>query len=360
MSHQALWYVTRGSGVVALLLLTATTLLGVLSSNRWRSTRWPRFAVADLHRNLTLLAIAFIGIHVGTTIADVYAPIGVKDVFIPFASLYRPVWLGLGTLALDLLLAIVVTSLLRQRVGYRVWRALHWAAYATWPLALAHGLGTGSDARFGWMAFLSFSCMAAVIGAVAVRLVRSGRPELQLAAGAATVALAILLVTWYQGGPAKHGWAAKAGTPKSLLKRGAVATATQLVSRTTVAQPALPFDARMVGRMSASGPDQLGDAAVAIAVAVRGSDPGLVRLTLWGSELQGGGIAMNRSQVSYQDAVTGTVYTGSIVALEGGRVVADVASSSGARLRLAMILRIDSQARTVTGSVHVEKISEGE
>ena len=160
-SGTALWYLTRGSGVVALLLLTATTLLGVLTAGRWRSERWPRFAVAALHRNLTLVALVFIGIHVGTTIADGYAPIGVKDVFVPFVSQYRPVWLGFGALTLDLLLALAITSCCRKHIGYRTWRLLHWAAYATWPLALAHGLGSGSDARYGWMAALAFGSSGA-------------------------------------------------------------------------------------------------------------------------------------------------------------------------------------------------------
>jgi sulfoxide reductase heme-binding subunit YedZ len=358
-SSQALWYLTRGSGVVALLLLTATTLLGVLASSRWRGERWPRFAVADLHRNLTLLALAFIGIHVGTTITDAYAPIGVKDVFIPFVSLYRPIWLGLGALALDLLLAITITSLLRRRIGYRTWRALHWAAYATWPLALAHGLGSGSDARFGWMAAFSFACLALVAVAVAVRLYRSRSAALQLAGGAVAFALALVIVTWYQSGPARHGWAARAGTPSSLLKRTATPATRQLAS-STQARMTLPFSGRLVGRMSSSGPDAAGDAAVAIALAVRGSEPGVVRLTLWGSALEGGGLAMSESQVSYEDAATGTAFTGSVVGLDGNRVVADVASASGSRLRLLLVLRIDPQAGTVTGVVRAAKAAQEE
>lgn len=357
---RTLWYLTRASGVVALLLLTSTTLLGVTAANRWRSDRWPRFAIASLHRNLTLLALVFVGTHVATTIADSFAPIGVRDVFIPFLSRYRPIWLGLGALTLDLLLAITVTSLLRRHIGYRTWRTLHWASYATWPLALAHGFGSGSDARFGWMATLSFACLALVAVAVAVRLVRSGSAALQLAAGAVTVGLAIVLVTWYESGPARRGWAARAGTPASLLKTNTSATSRELVASTTPARAPGPFSGRLVGRMSSSGPDEQGDAAVAIALAVRSGGAGVVRLTLWGSAIEGGGIAMRESRVSYQDAATGAVSTGSIVGLDGNRVVADVASSSGPRLRLVMALRIDAQAGTVTGTIHATRIAESE
>ncbi len=355
MSAHALWYLTRGSGVVALLLLTATILLGVLAVNRWRSERWPRFAVAGLHRNLTLLALVFIGTHVGTTIADGYAPIGVKDVFIPFVSLYRPVWLGLGALTLDLLLAITVTSLLRRHIGYRTWRILHWAAYATWPLALAHGFGSGSDARFGWMAVASFGCLALVLVAIAVRLVRSRSAGLQLAAGAATFGLVVLLVTWYRSGPARHGWAARAGTPASLVRSAASSTPSQLASSSTPIATMQPFDGRLVGHTSSSGPDSAGDAAVAIAAAVRGNQPGVIRLTLWGTALEGGGIAMRESRVSYHDATTGTVFSGSIVGLDGNRVVASVASPSGSGLRLLLVLRIDPQAGSVTGSIRATR-----
>lgn len=357
-SSPALWYLTRSSGLVALMLLTATTLIGVLTAMRWRNRRWPRFAVAGLHRNLTLLALAFIGTHVVTTVADTYTPIGVRDVLVPFLSSYRPVWVGLGALALDLLLAITITSLLRKHIGYRTWRALHWAAYATWPLALAHGLGSGSDARFGWMAALSFASLGLVAGAVGIRLLHDGRPRLQLAAGTAVVAVALLLVVWYRGGPAQHGWAARAGTPSSLLKstRGTSAASSLAAVTSRPVRPLQSFAGRLSGRLSLSGPDAAGDAAIAIALAVRGETPGLIRLTLWGTALQGGGLEMSQSRVSFVDAASGVVYTGHIVTLDGTRVVADVSSSSGATMRLDVTLRIDSRNNTVTGVISGRRI----
>jgi DMSO/TMAO reductase YedYZ heme-binding membrane subunit len=144
VSSHALWFATRGFGVVSLLLLTAIVVLGVASATRWKSARWPRFVVAGLHRNLTLLALVFIASHVITTVADGFAPISFLNAVLPFTSAYRPVWLGLGAVAFDLLLALTITSLLRARIGYGRWRALHWLAYASWPIALVHGLGTGT------------------------------------------------------------------------------------------------------------------------------------------------------------------------------------------------------------------------
>jgi DMSO/TMAO reductase YedYZ heme-binding membrane subunit len=352
----ALWYLTRGSGVVALLLLSASTVIGALSAGRWRSERWPRFAVASVHRNTTLVALVFIGIHVTTTIADSYVPVGLKDAVIPFVSQYRPIWLGFGALAFDLLLALAISSAIRRRIGYRAWRLLHWSAYAAWPLALVHGLGSGSDARFGWMAFLSFGCLTVVVLAVSGRLVFSPSPGPRLLAGAGTVTLALGLGAWYTTGPAQHGWASRAGTPKSLLKSG---SAVRAPTRSLAAAKALTtFTGRLDGHMSSSGPDAVGNAAVAMAMATRRGEPGVVRLTLWGSALDNGeGLAMARSRVSFQDAVSGTTYTGSVVELDGNLVVAEVESSSGTTLRLVMRLQIDSAGATVTGTINASPIA---
>lgn len=351
----ALWYLTRGAGVVALLLLTASTVVGALTAGRWRGERWPRFAVATVHRNVTLVALVFVGIHVTTTIADSYVPVALKDVFVPFVSQYRPVWLGFGALAFDLLLALVLSSALRRRIGYRAWRLLHWSAYAAWPLALVHGLGSGSDARFGWMAFLSLGCLTAVVLAVSGRLMFSNSPGPRLLAGAATFALALGLAAWYATGPSRHGWASRAGTPKSLLKSGSgVATPTRSLA---AAQVRTTFSGRLDGHMSSSGPDAYGNAAVRIAMATRGGEPGVVRLTLWGSALENEGLAMSRSNVSFQDAVSGTTYTGSVVELDGNLVVAEVESSARTTLRLAMRLQIDSAAATVAGTIDAYPIA---
>ena len=143
MNDQILWFATRGAGIVLLLLFTAVTCLGILTVMRWQSASWPRFLSAELHRNLALLSVVFLVIHVVTAILDPFVSIGWLSIVVPLASDYRPVWVGLGALSVDLFIAIVVTSLLRARFGQRVWRAVHWLAYASWPLAVLHSLGTG-------------------------------------------------------------------------------------------------------------------------------------------------------------------------------------------------------------------------
>jgi hypothetical protein len=345
----ALWYLTRGTGVVSLLLLTGGLVLGVLATVRWRSDRWPRFAVASIHRNLTLLAIAFVAVHVLTTIADGYAPVGLKDAVIPFVSRYRPLWLGFGALTFDLLLALIVTSLLRARIGYRAWRAVHWLAYAAWPFALLHSLGSGSDPRFGWFAVLALVCVAAVAAAVVARLLQSPVPwALRAAAGAAMLLVAVAGALWYRSGPARSGWAARAGTPASILRRHTASTA-QTVDVSTLPRT---FDGRLQGRLARSS-DNAGDLGVAFGASVQGSVPAVLRLTLWGSPA-GQGIAMSDSRVTFSPVRSGG-YTGKIVALQGNQVVADLTSSSGAPLRLTIVLNIDRTGGTFTGSLHGER-----
>ncbi|MBS1869113.1 MAG: ferric reductase-like transmembrane domain-containing protein [Actinobacteria bacterium] len=174
----ATWMLTRATGAVSLLLLTATFALGIADVSRWRSRRWPRFAIDALHRNVALLSVAFVAMHVLTTLLDRFVSIGVLAAFVPFSGSYRPFWLGLGALALDLLLALIATSALRRHVGARAWRAVHWAAYACWPLALLHALGTGSDAARPWLQGLAIGCLAVMAGAVATRVAgRGGRKQ---------------------------------------------------------------------------------------------------------------------------------------------------------------------------------------
>src|SRR6202035_4831056 len=147
----AYWYLTRSSGAVALLLLTLALVLGVVDVRRWSTETWPRFVVDSLHRNVSLLALAFLALHILPAVLDSFAPISLIDSVIPFTGSYRPFWLGLGALSFDLMLAVILTSLLRRRMGHTTWRATHWLSYASWPIALLHGFGTGSDVKSTWM-----------------------------------------------------------------------------------------------------------------------------------------------------------------------------------------------------------------
>lgn len=169
-SPSAYWFITRGSGVVTLILLTLTVALGVANVQRLQTRNVPRFVITAVHRNASLLAVVFLAVHIITVLLDGYVPIRLVDAVVPFGAAYRPFWLGLGAISLDLTIAVIVTSLLRRHIGYRGWRATHWLAYASWPVALLHGLGTGSDVGTTWMRVVTGVCVAIVGAALLSRL----------------------------------------------------------------------------------------------------------------------------------------------------------------------------------------------
>jgi predicted ferric reductase len=245
---QMLWYLTRGSGLIALVLLTASVVLGILEVKRWSTERWPRFVTAGLHKNISLLVVAFVAVHILTAVVDGFAPIRWLDVIVPFGSKYRPIWLGFGALAADLLIALIVTSLLRLRLGSVAWRAVHWLAYLCWPVALVHSLGTGTDARHGWALWLAMACLVLVVGSVWWRLAAAASEwtGVRTAAAALSVAAPLAILTWFAVGPLRPGWAARAGTPASLLGTAAAppAAAPPAVGTATLTPP---FNAALAG-----------------------------------------------------------------------------------------------------------------
>jgi sulfoxide reductase heme-binding subunit YedZ len=222
----AYWYLTRSTGAVSLLLLTGAVALGVLDVRRFSTPRWPRFVLDTLHRNVSLLAMAFLLAHIVTSVLDSFAPIAIVDAIVPFTGAYRPFWLGLGALGFDLLLAVSVTSMLRRRFGYAAWRTVHWLSYASWPIALLHGFGTGSDVKATWLLLLSIACLLVVLAAVVAR-VASGWPQNVRVRGAAlggAGVFSLFLALWLPGGPLGSEWARRSGTPSSLLRHSASAS----------------------------------------------------------------------------------------------------------------------------------------
>jgi sulfoxide reductase heme-binding subunit YedZ len=165
----ALWYLARGTGVVAFVLLSLTLVLGITARSRRPFLGLARFGVASVHRAVSLFAVVLLAGHVLTLLVDPYAQLRLINLVMPFTSSYRPLWVGLGALSLDLMLVLVITSLLRERIGHRAWRAIHWTAYALWPSALLHSLGSGTDSGTTWLRGIAVLCTAAVGGAVAWR-----------------------------------------------------------------------------------------------------------------------------------------------------------------------------------------------
>jgi sulfoxide reductase heme-binding subunit YedZ len=397
---QAYWYLTRSTGLVSFVLLSGTVFLGIVASVGWTSQRWPRFLSQGLHRNLSLYCVVLVAVHIVTTVSDGFVPITFVDAVVPFVSPYRPIWLGLGALAFDLMLAILVTSALRRRIGLRSWRAIHWLAYLSWPVALLHGLGTGTDTPLAVSLSVYVVCILGVVGAIAWRLVSIPvpSPPWRVAAGVGAVATVPATAMFAVEGPLRAGWSHRAGTSSALLSQlsppaatappataspsgsgGASASAGNSPSAPKVggstpgggsvgggdgggsvgggdggedgggvsgggdssAIPAAPFSTTVSGTLSTSALGH-GDVQVDLRMTLAGVGPALV-VVLDGVAVDGG-VAMHSSEVTFGGD------HGTVTALEGTTVVADV-SGSGQPLALTMDLNLDEATGTVTGFV---------
>lgn len=169
------WYFTRATSLIALVLLTVTIVLGVLGPLRVSTAVWPRFALRTLHRDVALLSLVLIAVHVVTAVLDGFVQIPLSAAVLPVGSSYRELWIGLGAVSFDLLLAIVATSLLRRRVGERPWRFVHRFTYVSWPFAVAHTIGAGSDSSRTWALALTIACCVVVALAALVRVEHAQR-----------------------------------------------------------------------------------------------------------------------------------------------------------------------------------------
>jgi methionine sulfoxide reductase heme-binding subunit len=171
----ALWYASRATGVVSLLLLSLVVLLGMLVNRQGRLPGLPSFAVTGLHRSLSLMSVLFVAVHVATAIIDPYVSIRLAAVVIPFVSAYEPFWLGLGAVALDLVAVLILTSLVRAYMSRRLWRGIHWLAYAAWPVAFAHSIGSSPDLRSGGLLLVAVGSALAVVAADLWRVAAAAR-----------------------------------------------------------------------------------------------------------------------------------------------------------------------------------------
>lgn len=170
MFDDAMWAFGRASGIVSLALLTIAVLLGIVTRSGRPLPGLPRFSVSLVHRNVSLLSVVFLVLHVGTLLLDSYAHLNLTDVFVPFLGADKPLWLGLGTVAFDLLITVVVTALLRHQIGRRAFRAFHWLTYAMWPIALFHGVFDGTNGTSGWFLLAAGVSAVAVLAAVVWRI----------------------------------------------------------------------------------------------------------------------------------------------------------------------------------------------
>jgi ferric reductase like protein len=329
-----LWFATRATGVMALVLLTATIVLGVAGPARFATPRWPKIVTSGLHRNVSLLSVVFVAAHVLTTVLDSYAPIGWLAVFVPFTSPYRTLWLGLGTVGSDLLLAVVITSLLRVRLGYRSWQAVHWLSYACWPVALWHGLGTGTDSKLPWLLALDAACVAAVACALLWRLSLADRVP-GLTRLALSAALPVATAVFVLAGPLQPGWAKRAGTPQAQLAGN--------VSQGSAEPAASPADASFSGHADRTPGPGAGLITITVSAQTSPGTPQSLVITMRGTP-DGAGLTLSEGTVSVRPAGAAASYQGPVVSLNGHVLVADLKGPGGSAMRATITLFVRGSA----------------
>jgi sulfoxide reductase heme-binding subunit YedZ len=335
-------------------------VLGLTQTVRFARPGWPRFVVSGLHKNASLLALVVLAIHVLTAILDSYAPIHLIDAFIPFVSQYRPLWLGLGALALDLMIAVAVTSLVRDRIGLRTWRAVHWTAYACWPLAVLHGIGSGSDTKLSWVLVLNALCAAAVLIALCWRLASGWSGANATRRGVAliaAIALPAAAVAWTIDGPLRPGWARRAGTPAALLGSHLSGSAARTPIGTSAASPTqtqlvIPFHGTFDGTKQESGSLRGGQVSVTIAGPVSGSEPATLKIVLVGQPSSRGGVQLASSRVTLGPPTQPDQLQGQVSELNGSTIVAALAGDGKAQLTATVQLQL-TDTSAVTGTVEV-------
>jgi methionine sulfoxide reductase heme-binding subunit len=198
-SSPADWYAARAAGVVAYILLSTVVVLGVTMAGKKKLHRWPRFAVEDIHRFGGILVGTFVAIHVVTIAIDSWLPFSLVSIVVPFISKYKPIWVGLGIVAAELLVALAITNRLRNRsLPYRFWRRAHYLNFAVWGGATLHNLGSGTDRGTPWLLAIMAATIGLVVAAVIWRALGKRLPRAQLrglaaAVSAAAVASAVVL-----------------------------------------------------------------------------------------------------------------------------------------------------------------------
>ena len=250
-SHtEAIWNAERAAGIVSYLLVTLLVVLGLTLSSRVRMRHWPAFAIQDVHRFVGILAAVFITLHVSLIVIDPFLPFSITQVLVPFTADYRPLATGLGTVALELLVAIAITNAVRRRIPQRLWRGTHYLGFAVWAAATVHGLVAGSDRRDGWLVALYVIAVSAVLAGLVFRMAGS-RPRLgsAIGVGLATVVIVVGVLAMLHASRAPSGSTAAVTADIPATFRGSLVA--RVDQQQNGAESLLSIDGRAKGSSSA-------------------------------------------------------------------------------------------------------------
>ena len=332
------WEIARAGGFVAYGLLTASVAIGLVLSLKWRSPRWTRFITNELHRFVTLLALIFTVFHTLMVVIDPFIQFSPAEILIPFISHYRPLWIALGIVAMDLLIAVYVSEWIRPHVGYRWWRRFHYLSFVVFALALVHGLGTGSDSRTPWAIGVYIASVVLVAALISVRALPAAGERSHPLIAAVTVVAVTAVGLWAWSGPLQSGWNAIANDANGsgAANIGAPSPGTSGPPAGTPA-PASPagvggqaFSDTISGRLI-----QADDGSVTLTATLSSSRD---RLTVRFPSGQGGQLAIDGATLSLQ-APNGDICSGDLRGLDNNQIVAACqGASSGANWVLRMTL----------------------
>lgn len=175
-SDPTFWILARATGLTAYVLLTCSVLAGLVVKSRPFGMALKPATATDLHRTLAFLSLGALALHGLALVLDGTVEIGLGALLVPGLAPYRPLWTGLGVVAGELMLLVYASFSLRRRIGQRNWRRLHWATYATFAAATAHGLMAGTDSAASWALGLYLGAVGAVAAATAWRALVPARP----------------------------------------------------------------------------------------------------------------------------------------------------------------------------------------
>jgi methionine sulfoxide reductase heme-binding subunit len=199
------WYAARAGGVAAYVLLTLNVSIGLLMTGKKTMKHWPRFALEDVHRFTGILTGTFVVLHITTVAIDSYLPFSPLSLAVPFISTYRPIWIGLGIVAAELLLALAITNHYRNtKLSYRTWRRWHYVNFAVWTAATFHSLGSGTDRSTTWLLAIDAVAVGTVCALTTWRILRRSDRTGPVVRGAVPVlaaAAGIVLVSALALGP---------------------------------------------------------------------------------------------------------------------------------------------------------------
>ena len=357
------WDVARAGGFTAYVLLTLSVALGLLLTMQWQSAgRWPRLINSELHNFVTLLSLIFIGVHVLAVWVDPFTRFGWSEVFIPFVSHYRPLWMALGIVALYLGLAVGLSTWIRPLIGYTWWRRLHLLTLVCYGLVTVHGIATGSDTRTWWAVMIYTGSALAIAALLLIRLLEPATArEHAHPVWASLVAVAMVVGGfWMLLGPLQAGWNASAnngngsGARIDVTSSGSSSTATPSGSADASAFSSA-FNAQVRGSFTQRGPAADGTVSYEVQATLQNGATGQLDLRLSGQDEGDGDVSITSSSVTLGTATNPALYTGQVTQItsDGSRwnVTATLTRAGGGSGSLSVTLALRVSDGAVRGSI---------